>query len=368
MRLAEFIAVHRDAIVDGWGGFAAELPLLKDARPEDIRRHAELLLDAIASDMHALDGGIPVADDSAAPPVSAGGLEHGLARYAAGLSVVEMVAEFRVLRAVVLRLWTGAGVIRSVQAFDDLVRFNAALDHIIAGAVSAFANAIERDRALLLGIVAHDLRGPLQAASMGLHVLGLRNAAAAGDEAFGQTRRALARMKPMIDDLMNVAAAGLGSRLSVQPGQVDLVALATDILGEASREFPRHRFVLDAIQPVSGRWDPARLGQMLSNLIRNAAAHGDTDGVVRARVACSGGEAVVSVHNSGPPIPSAQLRDLFSPTTRAGAAREGQHLGLGLFIVQEIALAHEGRVDVSSDEHGTVFSVNLPLVREAHSV
>ena len=71
MRLAEFIAVHRDAVVDGWGGFAAELPLLKDAPPEAVRRHAELLLDAIASDMDALDGGIAAAADPAAPPVSA---------------------------------------------------------------------------------------------------------------------------------------------------------------------------------------------------------------------------------------------------------------------------------------------------------
>jgi signal transduction histidine kinase len=357
MRLAEFIALHREAIVNGWESVATEMPLLRDASLQAIRRHADSLLDAILGDLRA-----PLAADALAQSISSSGLEHGLARHAAGLSVVEMVAEFRALRAAVLRLWTGAGVVRTAQTFDDLAQFNEAIDRCIASAVAAFVDAVERDRALLLGIVAHDLRGPLQAAAMGLHVVGLRHAAARDDDAFGQTRRALTRMTPMVDDLMNVAAAGLGARLPVQPGDVDLVALATDLLGEVSREFPQHRFVLDAVQPVCGRWDAARLGQLLSNLVRNAAAHGDSAGIVRVRVAYRGGDAAIHVHNSGPPIPPTQLRDLFAPTARAGAVRDGQHLGLGLFIVQEIARAHEGSVGVESDENGTVFTVVLPLV------
>lgn len=363
MRLAEFIEKNRDRIVDAWQRFAELLPpFYGRASAAELREHAGRLLDAVIDDMRAPSP----ADDPAAPSErkdlrGSGGSEHGLQRQAAGLSLVALTSEFRTLRAVVLRLWAGAGFVRSAQAFDDLVVFNESLDRITAEAVQAFAEAAERDRALVMGIVAHDLRGPLQTASMAAHILALRHPPVGADETAAQLRRSLARMAPMIDDLMGVAAFGLRGSMNVRPVDMDLTALAAEIISEVAAEFPAHRFELDAHGAHVGRWDRARLGQLISNLLRNAAAHGEPQGLIRIVLRDAGDHAVLSVHNRGPVIPEAERASLFSPTARGSAAKAGPHLGLGLFIVREIARGHGGSVEVSSDaEQGTVFSVVLP--------
>nr|WP_306673728.1 sensor histidine kinase [Tahibacter caeni] len=361
--MAEFIARNHDRIVDTWQQFAEMLPSL-DGRVSaaELREHAGHLLDAVVDDMRSPPQPFAAVPAERPDARGAGGSEHGLQRHAAGLSLVALISEFRALRAVVLRLWAGAGFVRSAGAFDDLLMFNESLDRITADAVLAFAQAAERDRALVMGIVAHDLRGPLQTASMASHILAYRHPSVGEDETLGQLRRSLARMVPMVDDLMSVAASGLRGPMNVQPVRMDLTALAAELVSEVTAEFPAHRFALEAAGPHVGNWDKARLGQLVSNLLRNAAVHGDPSGVVRIALREDQDSVVLSVHNRGPVIPEAERAGLFSPAARGSTAKSGPHLGLGLFIVREIARGHGGDVSVSSDaEHGTVFSVVLPL-------
>jgi signal transduction histidine kinase len=364
MRLADFIEGNRERIVDAWQRYAETLPPFEgQASVMELRDHGGRMLDAIVGSMRSPSLPLPPVPEAATPEQAlVGGAEHGLQRHAAGLSLIAMTSEFRALRAVVLRLWAGAGFVRSPQAFDDLVTFNESLDSVTAAAVLAFTQAVERDRALMMGIVAHDLRGPLHTAAMAMHVLARRHPAADADDCMGQMRRSLARMMPMVDDLMGVAAAGLRSRMIVQPQTMDLAALAAEIAAEVAAEFPAQRFVVDAPQPWTGDWDRARLGQLLSNLLRNAAVHGDRNGIVRVRLTGDTEQVILSVQNFGPVIPEAERQRLFSPTARGVNAPHGAHLGLGLYIVQEIAQGHGGRVELNSDaEHGTVISVFLPL-------
>jgi len=364
VRLAEFIEKNHGRIVDAWQQFAELLPPFDgQATTTELREHAGRMLDAVVDDMRAP----PSTDRMAVPPErrdarGSGGSEHGLQRHAAGLSLIALTSEFRTLRAVVLRLWAGAGFVRSPEAFDDLVVFNESLDRITGDAVLAFTQATERDRALVMGIVAHDLRGPLQTASMAAHILAHRYPQLGEEDTTAQLRRSLARMAPMVDDLMGVAAFGLRGSMNVRPVGMDLTALAAEIVSEVAAEFPAHRFVSESRGPHVGHWDRARLGQLLSNLLRNAAAHGEPQGVIRIVLREADDRVVLSVHNRGPVIPEAEREGLFSPTARGSAAKAGPHLGLGLFIVREIARGHGGTIGVTSDaERGTVFSVVLPI-------
>lgn len=370
MRLADFIEGNRERIVDAWQRYAASLPPFEgQGAVAELRTHGSHMLDTIVSSMRRpADPSLAAAALQPEQPHS-GGIAHGLQRHAAGLSLVAMTAEFRALRAVVLRLWAGAGFVRSPQAFDDLVTFNESIDSVTAAAVAGFSQAVERDRALMMGIVAHDLRGPLHTAAMAMHVLGRRHPSVNEDASMGQLRRSLARMMPMVDDLMDVAAAGLRGRMSVRPQRMDLAALTHEIVAEVAAEFPALRFVVDASDQPVGDWDRVRLGQLLSNLLRNAAVHGDGREPVRVRLAGQARQVVLSVQNSGPVIPEAERARLFSPTTRGANASHGAHLGLGLYIVQEIAAGHGGRVELKSDaEAGTTISVYLPPSADAGGV
>lgn len=121
------------------------------------------------------------------------------------------------------------------------------------------------------------------------------------------------------------------------------------------------------IGPVGGvLCDRERITQLLSNLIANALDHGDPQGEVKVRAALADGSFILSVHNQGPPIAPQLVPLLFQPFSRplSGAPRQG--LGLGLYIANQIALAHGGHMQVtSSASGGTLFSLHLPLARPA---
>ena len=116
---------------------------------------------------------------------------------------------------------------------------------------------------------------------------------------------------------------------------------------------------------MTGRWDAARIAQMLANLVANAVQHGAAGEPVTVAVNADEHAVHVQISNSGPPIPVEQRENLFSPLRQTPAA-EGEKrpgssgLGLGLYITREIAVAHGGSVEFKSDEAGTTFSVRLP--------
>jgi signal transduction histidine kinase len=114
--------------------------------------------------------------------------------------------------------------------------------------------------------------------------------------------------------------------------------------------------------------DEQRVGQAISNLLGNALRHGAPGTPVVVRVNGSEPDDIaVSVQNQGPPIPKATLDSMFEPLVRGAEANlAGYNLGLGLYIVREIAHAHGGTASVESNAaSGTVFTLRMP--RDASS-
>jgi signal transduction histidine kinase len=116
--------------------------------------------------------------------------------------------------------------------------------------------------------------------------------------------------------------------------------------------------------------DPARIAQVLDNLLGNAAKYSPPDRSITVRVR-GGAEATVSVEDRGPGIPAEELPRLFDRFYRTGQARGGpaHGTGLGLYISQEIAAAHHGGISVQSTPgHGSCFTLRLPLLPVPASV
>jgi signal transduction histidine kinase len=120
---------------------------------------------------------------------------------------------------------------------------------------------------------------------------------------------------------------------------------------------PTGRVTLAVSGDDSASLDPSRLEQLVCNLVTNALKHGAADAPVAVTVTGEGDRVQVQVQNEGAPIPKNLLPNLFDPF-RAGDAAGS--VGLGLYIVREIALAHGGQVSVDSSERGTAFTVALP--------
>jgi signal transduction histidine kinase len=214
-----------------------------------------------------------------------------------------------------------------------------------------------RDR--VMGVLGHDLRNPLSAAKLGASTLRRENLPDAVLGKIAVIERATNRMTELIATLLDFARVQGQRRLPINRVPTDLGALVKDVAGELATGSPDRAIEVDVRGEQQGQWDPARVEQALSNLVGNALEHSPPRTPVHLLVEGSGEAVVVKIKNEGPPIPSELRPFLFEPFARGETSPHG--LGLGLFIVREVAVAHGGTIDVdSSAEKGTVFTLVLP--------
>lgn len=170
-------------------------------------------------------------------------------------------------------------------------------------------------------------------------------------------------MQALLDDLVDFNRTSLGLGIKVVPSDVDLAVPVADELEQLRGAHPHRRIELTATGDCRGQWDSRRVQQALRNLVSNAVTYGAPDTSVRVTLRGEEADILLEVTNSGPPIAPAALSEIFDPLKR-GVARVDRDdrgsLGLGLFIVREIARAHGGEAEVRSDGGETTFAVRLP--------
>jgi signal transduction histidine kinase len=211
----------------------------------------------------------------------------------------------------------------------------------------------------IVAIVSHDLRNPLNA--IALTTVGLqRRSDLSKAQAIGVARIGVSahRMQGMIHDLLDFARSRRGTNIPVRTSRVRLGDVCAAALEELRSAYPARSVVLDVSCDDSVIVDPARVEQVVCNLVTNAFNHGSPTHPVTVNVLDTADAVRLDVTNQGPAIAAELLPTMFE-AFRAGDAPAS--VGLGLFIVREIARAHGGSVSVQSDESaGTTFTVLFP--------
>jgi signal transduction histidine kinase len=210
-----------------------------------------------------------------------------------------------------------------------------------------------------VAILGHDLRNPLGAIAMGAAVL---QGEGATDKHAAIARRisnSVARMTRLTDQLLDLTRARMTGGIPVAPRpETNLAETVSSVVDELRIAHPGVELDITGEPAVRGAWDPDRIAQLVSNLVGNAIEHGG-GAPVCVHVESGRENAILCVHNGGPPIPSELLPHIFDPFRRG--ARDGHGLGLGLYIADQIVRAHGGAIDVrSAAEGGTTFRVTLP--------
>ena len=215
-------------------------------------------------------------------------------------------------------------------------------------------------REQFIAVLGHDLRNPLQTLTTVAGVL-----AKAPDRTpslVPLAQKSLQRMSELVDNLVDFARARLGGGMvTTSTPQGDLAADLEHVVEElaATSEGRTIDFRAELATPVA--CDRRRIAQLLSNLLGNALRHGDPHGRIEVRARSDAQAFELSVANTGRPIPEDVRGRLFEPFFRGPAnARSQEGLGLGLFIVGEIARAHGGTMAVASDERETRFTFRMP--------
>jgi PAS domain S-box-containing protein len=220
-------------------------------------------------------------------------------------------------------------------------------------------------REQLLGIVGHDLRTPLATIAYAAATL-LRRGSLNEPDARTVARIATSaeRMAHIVDQTLDFTRSRLGGGIPISPGRADLAAICRQVAEEIELAHPGAQFQLSVEGDPQGTWDAQRLAQLASNLLVNAVQHGAQQRPVGVQVCGNGDIVELIVRNEGPPIAADLLPVVFEPFRRGHqSARAIGSLGLGLYIVRQIVVAHGGEVVADSTAaDGTTFTVRLPRV------
>jgi two-component system sensor histidine kinase/response regulator len=161
-------------------------------------------------------------------------------------------------------------------------------------------------------------------------------------------------------DRLDVARARLAGGIVVKRELTDSRALIERVVREHQAAAPARVIECAYEGDCGGVWDPARIAQVASNLIGNALKHGKPDVPVCVLLDGNAADSVSLMVKNGGTIPPEVLTHLFDPF-RGQRAGRGEGRGLGLYIVNQIVLAHQGAVQVATGRNEeTSFRVHLP--------
>ena len=381
IRLPTFIRQGMPEIVEEWSRFArTRTPASNGMSAHALKDHIEEILTVIATDLETPQTSVEQVQKSHGDGPRESGVRHTPAethaalRLSDGFDIDQMVSEYRALRASVTKLWSAARSGLNQRDLNDLIRFNEAIDQSVTESLSHYTELLDRSRNLFLGILGHDLRNPIGAASMfaeGMVASGTLNARQS--ILASQIADCTARASRIVDDLLDLTRLQFGSELSLSRARMNVAVLSERIIDEVRALYPGRSVDLKTTGSMDVEWDPSRMGQVLSNLIGNAMAHGFRDTAVTVLLRGEIDQVVVRIQNFGEPIPPEELAGVFElfrrGTTGIDQEISNQHLGLGLYITRKIVLAHGGTLSVtSSQETGTSFTAALPRTLDTSNV
>ena len=361
MSLSAFIRDHHEEIIGEFAVFARTLmPPGADMSDAQLRDHADDILNAVVHDMSIAqtitEQALKSQGHGSANTMEVSGRLHADDRIQHGFPFRAVLAEFRALRATVLRLYaeTGAADLREVA------RFNEAIDESLTASMDRFAVQADKFRDQFIGVLSHDLRTPLGAITAGAALLAIpEDNPQRRSWVVTRIMNSAQRMERMVGDLLDVTRARLGGAIPLKRRPVDLQQVCDEAIMEIRVRRPDAVVQLEVSADLQGEWDADRLAQVVSNLVGNAIQHGG--GTPVSVTADQDGEWVrLAVRNGGPPIPPDVLPVVFEPLTRGREETDGHNVGFGLFIARAIVSAHSGNIQVSSSAAGTTFTVTLP--------
>ncbi len=221
-----------------------------------------------------------------------------------------------------------------------------------------------------MSIVSHELKTPLNTLILEVQLrklqLSRNNFTAFSEERLrnmvDKDERQIQSLIRLIDDMLDVSRIRTG-KLSIRPSRTDLSQLVGNVVENFSAQMEACgcELRLERAESIIGVWDAFRIEQVLANLLTNAMRYGAGKPVQVSVTSCTEG-ACIEVRDHGIGISPKSLERIFCQFERAEGSEGSAGLGLGLFIADQIVRAHDGRIQVQSQEgQGSLFRVVLPL-------
>jgi sigma-B regulation protein RsbU (phosphoserine phosphatase) len=217
-------------------------------------------------------------------------------------------------------------------------------------------------REQFIAVLSHDLRNPLASLSAGARLMLASKNPEDAVKLERMMQQSVNRMAKLIDSVMDFARGRMGGGIALKHKQsTDLEPVLKQVVDELALDHPEREIKCSFALARPVACDRERLAQLFSNLLGNAMTHGDRTKPVRVSAATHADSFELSISNAGERIPEEILSHLFQPFYRGRREPSKQGLGLGLYIASEIAKAHGGWLDVTSDDNETTFALLMPI-------
>ncbi|KKW89510.1 hybrid sensor histidine kinase/response regulator [Sphingobium chungbukense] len=232
-------------------------------------------------------------------------------------------------------------------------------------AMTRALQAADQHKNRFLAILGHELRNPIMALTAGLHLLEKRDGTPAARDVRNQMERHVRHLSRLIEDLLDVARLDQG-KISLRKERLRLQDVLSFAIESSQPQIDAgdHELVLDIPpEPIWLEADHARLAQIVTNLLNNAAKYTPTGGRVQLAAAMIDGQIVIEVADNGIGIPAdkqAHIFDLFTQVKDVNSAgHEG--LGIGLALVRQLVELHGGTIALKSSAPGEGSTFRLCL-------
>jgi signal transduction histidine kinase len=370
-RLTLLLRNNRDQLVQDWIARLRQDPKLEHIRgfdDETLRDYIPKLIDDLVDGLaksSAGNGGQGFVIGS-----SESAKEHVRHRFEEGFTLEDLLRELGHIRATIIDLATRENVVLSG---NEAQLVHSAIDQVMNTAACEMAEMTAADlrrdvalRELFVAVLGHDLRDPISTIKLNMTSL------LKGEDVpqwlirpHQRIARAADRMQRMVAELLDMTRIRVhgGIPISRKPG--DLRSTCEQMIEELGLKHADRTIAFNALGNTQGQWDMDRMAAVVWNLIGNALDHSPPDTPVRVELRGMTDCVMLQVNNKGTPISADAIATIFEPfhrdTQRAPTTRPSEGLGLGLFIVKEIAKAHGGTAELASDEReGTTITVTLP--------
>ena len=236
--------------------------------------------------------------------------------------------------------------------------------------IAELANA-DRRKNEFLAMLGHELRNPLSAVLNAITLADLDESRR--DRAIDIARRQTSQLARLVDDLLDVARITQG-RISLRKEPVGVVEILERAIEETRAAAESHQQRLIVIAPIDTRTiridvDPARMQQVISNLIQNASKFTPARGRIEVTVRRQGADVAIRVRDTGIGIAPEMLSRVFDLFAQGDVAMDRAQggLGIGLTLVKQLITMHGGRVEARSEGlgMGSEFEVSLPIMSES---
>ncbi|HEX4055041.1 MAG TPA: ATP-binding protein [Tepidisphaeraceae bacterium] len=398
MRLADFILENVEPILVEWEVFARGIWPGAATDPATLRDHAEEILRATVLDMKSDQTAAQQSDKSKGQrpdemgrgSMNAASVMHAVARVGSGFELGAVIAEYRALRASVIRLWRNSAPTPDLCDIDDLTRFNESIDQSLTEAARGYAEKVARDREALLANeqasrveadtanrakdmflanLSHEMRTPLNAIVGWITILRAKDYKKEDlEEGLAVIERNTKAQVQLIEDVLDVSRIVSGKlRLDMRPCELlEIINAGIDVMRPAA---DARDIALDVqLDPSASRatCDATRIQQVVWNLVSNAIKFTPKGGKVRVTLTREKSSLQIQVTDNGQGITPNLLPHVFDRFRQADSStrRKFGGLGLGLSIVKHLVEMHGGTVEAQSqgEGRGSTFTVRLPIL------